>query len=212
MFADRQRAVCALADIAAACSTPSVVCDTVQTGERCALQARRMPHTALEPAYTINDLRGDIEIRDYAPYLVAEMFIGVRADRAGTLASPILAGYIDGKNKEAKTFAMRAPMTQTPNSGGYLVHFVLPSEVTLSSAPEPDDPRVCIRDVPARRVAVIRYSGPWSALNYAQHLARLTNAMATAGMRGSGEPVFSRYNSAWTPGFLRRNEIWFALR
>jgi hypothetical protein len=217
-------AVCALPDIA----TPaSAVCGTEQTGGRSALHAGEMPHRALEPAFTVERKLGDIEIRDYARYAVAETFVGASADLAGNLAFPVLAGYIFGKNKGARAFAitapvsqaaapmhfaMQAPVTQTAKDGGYLVQFVLPRDVTPDTAPEPDDPRVRIRDVPAHQVAVIRYSGLWSRENYAQHLATLTAALEAAGLHWDGEPVFSRYNAPWTPWFLRRNEIWVSLR
>lgn len=203
------------------------MCVNQQTGGCGAPHAFGMPHRALEPAYTIERKLGDIEIRDYARYLVVETFVGASADMAGTLAFPILAGYIFGKNKGARAFAsnalvpqaaapmhfaMQAPLTQMPKDGGHLVQFVLPRDLTLSAAPEPDDPRVQVRDVPAHRVAAIRYSGLWSEANYAQHLATLTAATDAAGLGWTGEPVFSRYNAPWTPWFLRRNEIWVSLR
>ncbi len=96
------------------------------------------------------------------------------ADKAGSQAFPILAGYIFGKNKGDKKFEMTAPVTQAAASvklgmtapgtqaaadGGYMVQFVLPKGVTLASAPEPIDPRVELRDVPGRRVAVILNPG-----------------------------------------------------
>jgi hypothetical protein len=65
--------------------------------------------------------------------------------------------------------------------------------------------------VAASRVAVIRYSGFWSADNYAEHLARLQAMLTAEGLAWRGEPVFSRYNPPFTPWFLRRNEIWLNL-
>lgn len=185
-----------------------------------------MPHRALEPAYTIDRRLGDIEIRDYSACVVAEVFIGASADEAISLAFPVLAAYIFGKNHGAKSFGlsapmalttapvhftMRAPLTQIPRNGGYMVQFALPRDVTLSAAPEPEDPRVQLRDVPAQRVAAIRYIGHWSESIYGQHLATLTAALCAARLAWDGEPVFSRYNAPWTPWFLRRSEIWVSL-
>ena len=108
--------------------------------------------------------------------------------------------------------AMTAPVTQNAVSGGYVVQFVLPRGVTLAAAPEPLDPRVTLREVEARRVAVIRYSGFWSAANYDQHLTLLQQALSTAGQTWVGEPIYARYNAPFVPWFLRRNEIWLQLR
>jgi hypothetical protein len=168
-----------------------------------------------------------VEIRRYAPYVVAEVLVTGPADSAGNQAFPILAGYIFGKNKGDRKFAMTAPVTQTAAPvtlemtapvtqaaapGGFVVQFVLPKGVTLESAPEPLDPRVRLREVPASKLAVIRFSGFWSQSNYDEHLSQLTAALQAAGLGWAGEPVYSRYNAPFTPWFLRRNEIWLALR
>ena len=36
--------------------------------------------------------------------------------------------------------------------------------------------------------------------------------LLAAGVATQGEPVLARYNAPFTPWFLRRNEIWLALR
>ena len=93
-----------------------------------------------------------------------------------------------------------------------LVQFVLPAHVSLESAPEPLDPRVQLRLVPASQWATIRYSGTWSQANYDEHLVKLQAALAAAGVATQGQPVLARYNGPMTPWFMRRNEIWLALR
>jgi hypothetical protein len=169
---------------------------------------------------------GDIEVRQYATYAVAEVVVPGPADEAGNQAFPILAGYIFGKNKGEQKFAMTAPVTQTAvpvklemtapvtqraAPGGFLVQFVLPKGVTAASAPEPLDPRVQLRDVLPAQVAVIRYSGFWSESNYNDNLAKLQAALRAADVAWTGEPVNSRYNAPFTPWFLRRNEVWLAV-
>ena len=183
-------------------------------------------HAIDEPAYEVTGKLGEVEFRQYAPYVVAEVLVTGTATEAGNKAFRILAGYIFGKNKGEKKLAMTAPVTQTAAPvklgmttpvmqnaapGGYLVQFVLPNGVTLETAPEPLDQRVALRQVPQTRVAVIRYSGFWSDANYNKHLAQLQESLRKADMTWSGEPVYSRYNPPFTPWFLRRNEIWLQL-
>ncbi len=190
-----------------------------------------MPSQAIEePVYEvvrqIASQPDAIELRQYAAYTVAEVMVPGPAADAGGQAFPILAGYIFGKNKGERRFEMTAPVTQTAAPvklpmtapvtqtaapGGYLVQFVLPRGVTVATAPEPLDARVQLREVPPSRVAVIRYSGRWSAANDAEHLARLHDGLRNAGLAWAGEPVYSRYNAPFTPWFMRRNEIWLAL-
>ena len=69
-----------------------------------------------------------------------------------------------------------------------------------------------LRLVPACQWAAIRYSGTWSQANYAEHLGKLQAALAAAGVATLGQTVLARYDSPMTPWFLRRNEIWLALR
>jgi SOUL heme-binding protein len=106
---------------------------------------------------------------------------------------------------------MTAPVTQTAAPGGFLVQFVLPKGVTAASAPEPLDGRVQIREVLPNQVAVIRYSGFWSASNDGEHLAKLEAALRAAKLVWEGAPVYSRYDAPFTPWFMRRNEIWLRL-
>lgn len=178
-----------------------------------------------EPSYDVVQKLDGAEIRQYAPYVVAQVLVSGPAEQAGNQAFPILAGYIFGKNKGSRKFdmtapvtqaaapaklEMTAPVTQAAAAGGYLVQFVLPKGVTLDTAPEPLDPRVQLREVPGSRVAVIRYSGFWSQDNYDEHLVKLQQAMLAAHVAWTGEPTLSRYDPPFTPWFLRRNEIWLA--
>ncbi len=189
-----------------------------------------LSHAAEEPDYVVERLLGDsgnIEVRRYAAYTVAEVTVPGPADTAGNTAFPILAGYIFGGNQGARRMAMTAPVTQAPQApqqmamttpvtqvaagDSFVVQFVLPKGVTPETAPLPNDARIRIRLVPARRVAVVRYSGFWSEDNYRQHLAQLTEALRAASITGAGEPVLSRYDPPIMPWFLRRNEIWIDL-
>jgi hypothetical protein len=189
-----------------------------------------LPETSMaieEPSYEVVQKLEGAEVRQYAPYVVAEVLVDGTADQAGNKVFRILAGYIFGKNKGERKLEMTAPVTQAPAptrlamtapvtqaqaAGGYVVQFVLPKNVTLATAPEPLDPQVQIREVPGSRVGVIRYSGFWSQANYEQHLAELKKALEKAHLSWVGEPVLSRYNPPFTPWFLRRNEIWLTLQ
>ncbi|MCA3178862.1 MAG: heme-binding protein [Burkholderiaceae bacterium] len=182
-----------------------------------------------EPAYEVERrLDGDdVEVRRYAPYVVAQVRVDGPSDRADSEGFRVLAGYIFGKNKgerrlemtapvtraaaEPVKLEMTAPVTRSADAQGFLVQFVLPKSVTLATAPEPIDPRVELREVPARRIAAIRYSGTWSQANYDEHLERLRSALRAARIEPAGAPTLSRYNGPMTPWFMRRNEIWLPL-
>ena len=183
-------------------------------------------HATQEPEYQIIRKLGDAEVRQYTAYTVAEVIVPGPAQEAGRQAFPILAGYIFGKNKGERKFAMTAPVTQTAAPvkmemtapvtqsaapGGFLVQFVLPKGVNLASAPEPLDARVQLREVQPKQVAVLRYSGLWSASNDKKQLTKLEAALRDAALTWTGDPVYARYNAPFTPWFMRRNEVWLYL-
>jgi SOUL heme-binding protein len=193
-----------------------------------ALTTLPMPARAIEePDFQVERRLGDdVEVRTLAAYSVAEVLVPGPAVDAGRQGFPILAGYIFGKNKGDRKLAMTAPVTQVAAPvklemtapvtqaaapGGFVVQFTLPRGVTAASAPEPEDARVTLRDVAPRRIAVIRYSGFWSASNDAEHLELLQAALRAAGLAWTGEPEIARYDAPFTPWFLRRNEIWLPL-
>ena len=186
-----------------------------------------LSHAIEEPEYEVIKTVDKVEFRKYSPYVVAEVVVDATAEDAGNRAFPILAGYIFGKNKGNRKFAMTAPVTQTSEPtriemtvpttqssvmGTVRVQFVLPKGVTMATAPEPIDPRIQLRLVPAGNWAALRYSGSWSQANYQEHLSELKTLLEAQGVTTQGEPVLARYNAPFTPWFIRRNEIWLALQ
>lgn len=176
------------------------------------------------PKHEVLKRYADFELRAYAPYVVAETVVeGDQAD-VGNAAFSRLAGYIFGGNQGAKKIAMTAPVSQVPQEGqkiamtapvaqvrtgtrSWRVQFMMPSEYTLQSLPQPNDPRVELRELGPRRFAVLRYSGTWWQKNYDDHLELLRAAMRREGLSAKGEPVWARYDPPFTPWFLRTNEI-----
>jgi len=201
-------------------------------------------HAIEEPDFEVVQRLDAVEIRQYAPYVVAEVTVPGPADSAGNQAFPLLFGYISGKNKGERKMAMTAPVTQTPTpvkmamtapvtqspqpmkiamtapvaqmpvegGQGYAVQFMMPSSFTMETLPEPLDPRVTLKPVAEQRVVAITYSGTWTQANYDEHLAKLRSAAKAAGLQTEGEPVYARYNGPWVPWFMRKNEIWLALK
>jgi hypothetical protein len=191
----------------------------------CILLAAWSPAMAIdEPSHAVVRSTETFEVRRYQPYLVAETFVDATAGEAGNQGFRILAGYIFGGNKGARKIEMTAPVAQSPtkiamtapvaqiaSGGGYTIQFAMPREWTLQTLPEPNDSRVMLREVPARTVAVIRYSGTSSQGLYDENLKKLKDALGQDGIKWRGEPTWARYDPPWTPWFLRRNEIWLEI-
>jgi len=109
-----------------------------------------MPTRAIEePAYEVTAKIGDIELREYAPYVVAEVLITGSATEAGNEAFRILASYIFGTNKGEKKLAMTAPVTQTAAP----TKLEMAAPVIQSAAPAGSKP-CCIPSAPQAPTAL----------------------------------------------------------
>lgn len=182
-----------------------------------------------EPKYEVVETHPGFELRHYAPYLVAETEVKGAFDEVGSAAFRTLAGYIFGDNRRQEKMEMTAPVNQRPVSGdgekiemtapvvqrprsategdAYVLSFVMPSGYTMETLPEPTDPRVRIRQEPAKWMAARRYSGRWTEANYREHETALLRSVGEAGLTPISAPVYARYNSPFSPWFLRRNEV-----
>jgi len=175
-----------------------------------------------EAKYTVTMKQDKLEIREYAPSIVAEVIVNDDFEDASGKAFRKLFNYISGDNTGRSKIAMTAPVSQKPepekiamtspvgqrkSDQGWAVSFMMPAFYTMESIPLPDDPSVTLREVPAHRAAAIRYSGTWSEKAYKKQLALLLEWIEAENLETTGEPVWARYNAPFTPWFLRRNEI-----
>jgi hypothetical protein len=81
------------------------------------------------------------------------------------------------------------------------------SKYSMETLPKPVDPRIRIVEKPPQVLAVRRYSGSWSDRNFRKNEAALLSALQDDAVEMLGEIYLARYNSPFTPWFLRRNEL-----
>jgi hypothetical protein len=176
-----------------------------------------------EAAYKVLVKDNRFEIRDYAPHIVAETIVEGELEEVGNNAFRTLFRYISGENRSRAKVPMTTPVSQEPKrekikmtvpvgqqrvqERRWSISFMMPSSYTLETLPEPEDPKVKLRQVPARRIAAVRYSGFWSEKGYLRYKSELESWIQERGLAIVGDPIWARYNPPWTPWFLRRNEI-----
>lgn len=175
-----------------------------------------------KPTYSVIAKHDGYEVREYAPYIVAETRVSGGQRRADNSGFRILAGYIFGNNMgsgvasrqraEPEKIAMTAPViSEAVDDSDYFYRFVMPSKYTLETLPKPIDKSIVLREVPARVVAVRRFSGRWREESFDKHRTLLEEALARDGLDTVGAPMLARYNAPFIPGFMRRNEVMFEL-
>jgi hypothetical protein len=171
------------------------------------------------PEYKVAERSGNIEIRDYAPMIVAEADVkGERREAIGK-GFRIIADYIFGNNTAAQKvpmtapvtqqgnekIAMTAPVTQQGSDNSWRVRFV--SKYTMETLPKPNNPAVELKQIPAKRFAAIRFSGMAGEDSLKRQTKELEDFLSAKALRPLSSPTYAFYNPPWTLPFLRRNEV-----
>ena len=175
-----------------------------------------------EAPYTVLKTDDIFELREYPPQILAEIIVAGELEDAGNKAFRPLFRYISGDNKsrgkiamsasvlqeqKGEKISMTAPVSQQSAQGKWAVSFMMPSSYTMETLPTPTDPAITLRQIPARQLAAVRYSGSWSKKNYLCYKSQLEKWIQDNGLTVSGEPIWARYNPPFTLWFMRRNEI-----
>jgi hypothetical protein len=171
-----------------------------------------------EPSFALVKKTDVYEIRRYEMRTVAE--VTYSEEDSGFR---ILFDYISGANKGSKEVEMTIPVTQSEEidmtvpvtqsgaDGKMSMRFFLPKQYSRQNAPEPNDKRISIIELPEEYFAVISYSGFASDNNFEEHHKELEAALKQDGLVARGPPLKATYNSPFTPPFLRRNEAMYLL-
>ena len=102
---------------------------------------------------------------------------------------------------------MTAPVAQTESSGEWVVRFAMPSAHSIDTLPEPNDPKVRLRELPPMRVAVLKFSGLARKNDVDAKVSELERIAETHHLRVVGPPSLAQYDPPWTLWFMWRNEV-----
>ena len=162
-----------------------------------------------QPAFTLVRAEAEFELRDYPPLVVAEVSHTGNRERASGASFRRLAAYIFAQDRPegGETIAMTAPVLQDETAPGeWRMRFVMPAKYTLETLP-PAPSDITLTQMPARRMAAIRFSGNGSGRELALMQARLRDWMMAQGLMPAGEAEYAFYDAPMVPGPLRRNEV-----
>jgi hypothetical protein len=179
-----------------------------------------------KPNYKILKKDANIELRDYAGYICASVNMrGSSNNNAGNNAFSVLADYIFGNNLDTLNIKMTVPvMTQQhriskkipmtasvltiqTDDDMYEVSFIMPSEYTMKTIPEPVSKLVRLHEVTKHRAVAIIFSGRSGEDIIRTNTSILNNWIQENKLIQNGSPLLARYDPPWKPGFMRRNEV-----
>ena len=175
-----------------------------------------------EPEYQVLLRDGEFEIRSYPPLLVAESLVASDYSEAGSIGFKRLAGYIFGGNTrrekmamttpvfreaDGEDIAMTAPVLQQTDGRQWLMSFVMPTGYSLETLPIPLDADVVLKQLPAKKVAVLQYSGSLSEDVIFDNSQTLLDWLKQRSLKPISSTRSAAYDPPWTLPMLRRNEI-----
>lgn len=178
------------------------------------------------PKYTVERADGAIEVRSYAPRIMAEVLVTGSRSAAINAGFKVLAAYIFGANEGGTKVAMTTPVTQVPGEtiemttpvtqmardGNWLVQFMMPGDYTLATLPQPKDEHIRFVLVPGNRQAVLRFSGIASEAALQAHEGKLRSWTRGQALKVTAGPFYYFYDPPWTLPWNRRNEVAFVLQ
>jgi DNA gyrase inhibitor GyrI len=178
--------------------------------------------TAKEPDYTVVTQDGEMEIREYAGYIIAKTHVEGDYDQTSNQSFRRLARYIFGENTSSEKMAMTAPVIQEKtgekiemtapviqekSQQGWTMSFVMPAGYTMDNLPQPMSDQITLEAIPPKTVAVLTYSGTTSEQRMNKLAQKLIGWLGNKGYSQASAMRSTRYDPPWTLPFLRRNEI-----
>jgi hypothetical protein len=173
-----------------------------------------------EPKYQLLATVGPVQIRSYAPRIIASVTLPGDEMRARYDGFRRLARYIFGANTSNASIAMTAPVAQSPEkiamtapvaqtqtATGWTISFTMPAKYTLATLPKPTDPGIAIHELPPETDGVYRFSGIPGTKPVENATAILLRQLANSPWTVTGPPVAWFYDPPWTLPWARRNEV-----
>jgi effector-binding domain-containing protein len=152
--------------------------------------------------YSVSRAEGSFEIREYPALKVAST-----ANSSPNESFMRLFRYIDGGNEKKEKISMTTPVIMADGE----MNFVVP-KTQQTDTPKPVNEKVLIKTLPAKRLAVYRYSGFGTKSNEVAGVQKLKTWLAENKLDYVDEHRVAYYDAPLTLPFLRRNEVMVPLK
>jgi hypothetical protein len=152
------------------------------------------------------------EVREYLPCSLAEVKVSADYSSAGSVAFRSLFGYISQGNQRSEKIAMTAPVISAQKADKaaddeWFVSFVMPAGSTVADMPDPNDPRVVLRQLDEETCIAASFRGRTNEDVVKRKVAELRALAAKENIALSSETRICRFDPPFKPGILQYNEI-----
>jgi len=182
-----------------------------------------------EPKYEVLSKKDGYEIMEYESYLIAETTIDGSYEKSFNQGFGIIADYIFGNNTKSQKIAMTSPVIDTGSKSDSekefekiamtvpvinkvegndrKISFVMPSKYTIETIPKPNSDLVTLKEVPARKVAVLRYTWYSNEKRVEDKKQKLSEMLERDNVETVGDFYSAFYNPPLSMPLILRNEI-----
>jgi DNA gyrase inhibitor GyrI len=166
------------------------------------------------PEYTVVSTEKDgFEIRDYSAMVVAQFTMRGTYRKSVSQGYMRLEEYFLGKNAVPEPIEMTVPtMVRDDLANGWSTMFYLPKGYRPETAPQPNDRRIRVVEIPARQVAVIVFPGKLNERVMREQSEKLGAWLASRGIAHNNDFTLAGYDTPWTPKRWRKNEVMVTLK
>jgi len=176
------------------------------------------------PRYTVLEKRDWYEIRQYEPYLVAEVEVFWDQNQALNSGFRYLAEYIFWGNTKSEKIAMTTPVADIQNSTekiamttpvndiktseqSHIIQFSLPRKYTLKTLPTPNSERVELKEIEWYKAAALTYR-LWASETKVENKKQLLRGyLKRDGVTVEWSLKSAQYNPPASFPLTRRNKI-----
>jgi len=154
----------------------------------------------------------DFELREYLPCVIAEVKVKASYDNASGMAFGSLFKYISKGNQSSQKISMTAPVIAAQHenkidSDEWSVSFVMPAGSKFHNLPNPNDPKVKLRELDTETCIATSFRGRATSALSQNKTLELRSAAAKENIALSTETRICRFDPPFKPGFLQYNEI-----
>ena len=179
-----------------------------------------------QPKYDVIKHSDGVELRHYAPQLVAEVTIEAGSiGQASSKGFGLLAGYIFGGNQGAAQIRMTAPVTTRSKSDGtkiamtapvttsenedgvYTVRFSMPAKWTMATLPKPNDDKVELIQIEAEERVAYRLVGDRSPARIEKAAAKIDAFLKAEKLETMSPMIIAGYDGPSVPTESKRWEV-----
>lgn len=160
--------------------------------------------------YQVTSENDVVEVRNYPPFLSAQITLNGNRDQALEQGIAILESYFNGANNFAKKINMHAPFFQQEDArvgNQWTIYTPLPNDLQEGDIPVPEDDRIRFVKTIPQSYAAISFSGSHDDQNLQTHYDKVLLELKKTKVVPKSKPIYAFYSPGWALPMARSIDV-----